>query len=67
MPHAHRSLARLAVFAFFLMLATAPVLAGGPPWIAVEAPVDPLNRAAPGAAMLVHVYSCGEPSDSPVD
>jgi hypothetical protein len=41
-------------------------LAGGPPWISVEMPGDPTNATSRGAVLLVHAYSCGGPTKSPV-
>jgi hypothetical protein len=58
---------RRAAGTAILCLSSTAALAGGPPWISVEAPVDPQNHAARGAAMLVHVYSCGAPTDTPVE
>lgn len=67
MRYLQRSLGRTAAGAVLCLAAAATALAGGPPWISIEAPVDPLNHSAPGAAMLVRVYSCGTPTDSPVE
>lgn len=67
MRYVIRSLGRATAVLALGLAASASALAGGPPWISVEAPVDPLNRSAQGAAMLVRVYSCGQPTDSPVD
>jgi hypothetical protein len=67
MRHSNRMLCRATGAALLGLCSLAPALAGGPPWISVEAPVDPQNHAARGAALLVHVYGCGAPMDTPVE
>ncbi len=54
-------LASLALLA--LAAAVAPAMAGGPPVLSVQFPVDPLDPDAAGAAILVHANSCGVPAD----
>lgn len=66
MRHTNRMLRRAAGVGILCLSSTA-ALAGGPPWISVEAPVDPQNQSARGAAMLVRVYNCGAPTDTAVD
>ena len=48
-------LARAVVPLLALALVAAPLLAG-PPWISVELPVNPFDRASRGAFLLVHVF-----------
>jgi hypothetical protein len=44
--------------AFTLVAATAsPALAlGGPPWLSIEFPANPMNKSAQGAYLLVHTF-----------
>jgi hypothetical protein len=49
--------------AFTSLLSVPAALAGGPPFLSVEAPVDPLDEGARGAAMLLHARHCGQPRD----
>lgn len=50
--------------ALFLLVSTA-ALAGGPPWISVTAPLDPLSEGR-NAVARVQVNYCGEPHDGPL-
>ena len=57
----------LIVGCALFLCALAPVAsAGGPPWISVELPADPISRAGRGAVLLVRAYSCGAPTDAKV-
>lgn len=48
-----------------LLLAAAPLLAG-PPWIAIEYPVNPYDRTTRDAFLLVHAFHHGTPIGLPV-
>jgi hypothetical protein len=58
-----KKLTLVASFALALLVASA-ALAGGPPWISVEAPVDPIDETAGGAVVLAHVRLCGRPVET---
>jgi hypothetical protein len=45
--------------------AATPLLAG-PPWISVELPANPFDRASRGAFLLVHAFHHGTPASFPV-
>jgi hypothetical protein len=59
-------LQRAMVCVALVLVTWSSAIAGGPPWISVEMPGDPTNPASRGAVMLVHVYSCGSPTNAPV-
>ena len=51
----------------FLAAAAAPAaVLAGPPWISIEYPVNPFDRTARGAHLLVHAYYHGTPVAYPV-
>jgi len=58
-------LARLALPFVALALVATPLLAG-PPWITVELPPNPFDRASKGAFLLVHVFHHNGESGDPV-
>jgi hypothetical protein len=61
------TVSRLALgCALLVPLLASSAVAGGPPWISVELPGDPTNPASRGAVVLIHAYSCGGPTPSPV-
>lgn len=50
----------LAVAAAAVVLAAAAPAAFGPPWISVEVPPNPYDRASRGAYLVVHTYHHGQ-------
>jgi hypothetical protein len=46
--------------------ATSTAVVAGPPWIAIEYPVNPFDRTTRGAHLLVHAYYHGTPIAYPV-
>ncbi len=48
------------------LLAVATPLLAGPPWITVELPPNPFDRASRGAFALVHVFHYSAEGDDPV-
>jgi hypothetical protein len=62
-----RSLLRSLSLVATLVLASgaAPLLAG-PPWISIEMPANPFDRASRGAFLLVHAFHHGTPMNFPV-
>ncbi|HUP00419.1 MAG TPA: hypothetical protein VM737_02735 [Gemmatimonadota bacterium] len=50
---------RTGLALFLGLLLTAPVLAG-PPWISIEIPANPHDRATRGALLVVHAYHHGD-------
>ncbi len=62
--HARSARRLVAALAFTLLLAT-PVNAG-PPWISVEYPANPFDRATEGALAIVHTYHHGDAISFPV-
>ena len=62
--HARSAPRLLAALAGTLLLAT-PVDAG-PPWISVEYPANPFDRATEGALAIVHTYHHGDAISFPV-
>ena len=63
-----RSLLRSLTLVATLVLASgaAPLLAAGPPWISIEMPANPFDRASRGAFLLVHAFHHGTPMNFPV-
>ncbi len=62
--HARSARKLVAALAFTLLLAT-PVDAG-PPWISIEYPANPFDRATEGALAIVHTYHHGDAISFPV-
>ena len=59
-------LSRLA-FATVLTVLTVPTVAlAGPPWISIELPANPYDRATKGAFLVVHAFHHGTPMGFPV-
>ena len=59
-------LSRLA-FATVLTVVTVPTVAhAGPPWISIELPANPYDRATRGAFLVVHAFHHGTPMGFPV-
>lgn len=56
---------RIAVTALLTVAAPSVALAG-PPWISIELPGNPWDRAAPNAYLLVHAFHHGTEIDAPV-
>jgi hypothetical protein len=52
--------------ALFFCVLTSAALAGGPPWISVELPGDPMSSTSRDAVLLVRAYSCGQPTAAAV-
>ena len=50
---------RRQAFAFALVLSFATPALAGPPWISIELPANPYDRASRGAFLLVHTYHHG--------
>lgn len=48
------------------LLVTASPLLAGPPWVSVELPPNPFDRASRGAFLLVHVFHYSTDGDQPV-
>src|SRR3990172_6643991 len=48
------------------LLATASPLLAGPPWLAIELPPNPFDRASRGAFLLVHVFHYQNSADEAV-
>lgn len=62
-----RRSALLLLSAVPLALAAAPTLAfAGPPWISIELPANPYDRATKGAFLVVHAFHHGTPVGFPV-
>lgn len=55
---------RRAAVVAVLLAYPATAFAGGPPWISVESPCDPINHISRNAVLIVRAYSCGMPTDS---
>ena len=59
-------LSRLA-FATVLTVLTVPTVAlAGPPWVSIELPANPYDRATKGAFLVVHAFHHGTPMGFPV-
>jgi hypothetical protein len=62
-----RSLLRSLTLAAAVALATGAIPpVSGPPWISIELPANPFDRASRGAFLLVHAFHHGTPMHFPV-
>jgi len=62
-----RSLIRtIALVAAVALTSGAMPLVAGPPWISIEMPANPFDRASRGAFLLVHAFHHGTPMNFPV-
>lgn len=58
---------RLSLALTFASLSIVPTLAfAGPPWISIELPANPYDRATKGAFLVVHAFHHGTPVGFPV-
>ena len=59
-------LSRLAFATVLTVLAVPTVALAGPPWISIELPANPYDRATKGAFLVVHAFHHGTPMGFPV-
>jgi len=52
--------------AFATLVAVPSVASAGPPWISIELPANPYDRATKGAFLVVHAFHHGTPMGFPV-
>ena len=52
--------------AFTTLVAVPSVASAGPPWISIELPANPYDRATKGAFLVVHAFHHGTPMGFPV-
>jgi hypothetical protein len=53
----------LTLLTCLFVVAPTAVLAGGPPFLSLESPADPLDARANDAVAFVHAHLCGRPTD----
>ena len=60
-------MSRMSIAVAFTTLVAVPSVAfAGPPWISIELPANPYDRATKGAFLVVHAFHHGTPMGFPV-